>query len=423
MKNSSIDLSQLSQGVAKLLSQAMQDLFPGLQLVEDWVENAQFCARFCHFESLSKIDLQLIENRMIAIMQEGFQPVLMEMIPSNAAELFAHHKQKILEKEVRESQAPSVNVVRFSAYYDLLKESVPKRPLQKIHFKLTHFESKELAKSHEITLFGLAAPDAGQLKKQFKQFKNERSHLSLEEAQELFLKGSKGYVFLPKGEALLQRLKNFLSNKFQENGFEMLSYSGRTESLQTVLVDNRLLSSKVKYFIWKNEPVIEKNPLRKGLCSLNSGRGDQWLVGSTEEQIDKECISCLNFYVQMIKILGFSCRARCQGMACTRLLEEIKKYVMDIEMDQGARSLKKAFEVHLDVLNESGKVVFSPFIKVERVSIENKKNPVITGTFCASIEKLMALLLEQNSEMGSLEEKLAKKMLANEIEAEYSVAR
>lgn len=382
---------------------AVLDLFPKTELVEDWVQHGHFCYQFIFRNKASALDLKLIEDRMLQIEQQGFNPYLMEMIPKNAAELFKSVGQHELVRRMHDIDSSTVKVVRFNHYYDLCQEPIA-IDSQKIPFKLSRYELNE----DSLIIFGMCSKDKEGLKvliKQDKQLQKNLHTLWLEDL-EIF----KGEVFLPAGCLMIENLKSEINNEFEKNNFKPIDFIQPVEDLKKSLSSLALLNPQTKYFLWGKEPVLSANPLDYGLFQLEKGTYDQWISVVDLDTIEQECISCLKFYEQIIKILGFSYRVK-YNVGQNPTLCKILEKVFELSQIEAICTKGSHFEVIFEMVDRYGRALLKPSWRIEKIAApEGKKGFVLIGAFCNSLEKLLALMLEQSE--GELALKWCPKQLA-----------
>ncbi len=400
MKNPQNQTSILTTSLSKLLVHAVLDFFPEAQIVEDWTMGPQFCLQFYLNKKLPDHQLSQIEIRMTEVQSKGFSIKEMEMIPLNAAKLFEHHKQKELAKRAVQSDLLTLHVASFDTYYDLLKISIESQGHLQSHFKLTHIEQIELPKKIKITIFGIGAENAGELKKLLKAEKEvlKESHLDLAKQQKLFINTHDNILFLPKGQKLLEGLQKLIEKEFQKNSFQKVEDLNGQLNI-SYLVDNENVFGKYeKYFLYRKQVQINQNPFLNGLFKLEKATYDYWISTTSNDQMQADCISYLNFYGEIIKILGFSYRVKCRGVNAPVLKEKLELFsqekAVEFEFLSG-KNLELSFEVWDRYLREQ----FSPSFRLKKKESTDKKSVFyFEGTFCSSIEKLLAALLEEKKE-------------------------
>lgn len=400
MKNSKSQTSILTTSLSKLLVHAVLDFFPEAQVVEDWTMGHQFCLQLYLNKKLPDHQLPQIETRMTEVQSKGFSIKEMEMIPLNAAKLFEHHKQKELAKRAMQSDLPTLYVASFDTYYDLLKVSIGSQDFLQSHFKLTHMEQVELAKKIKITIFGIGAENAGELKKLLKAEKEvlKESHLDLAKQQKLFINIGENILFLPNGQKLLEGLQKLIEKEFQKKSFQKIEDLNGQLNLSYLIDNEGVFGSNKKYYLYKKQLQINQNPFLNGLFKLEKATYDYWISVTSNDQMQTDCISYLNFYVEIIKILSFSYRLKCRGVNNPVFKEKLEQFskekAIELEFLSG-KNLELSFEVWDRYLREQ----FSPSFRLKKKEGHDKKSFIyFEGTFCSSIEKLLAVLLEEKKE-------------------------
>lgn len=378
--------------ITKLLAHAVLDLFPKAQFIEEFAEGHQFCYQFFSHVPFESSQLELLENRMIQIKNEGFRPYLMEMMPSNAMGLFKEKGQKKLGETLIQSSETLVRVVRMGEYYDLVKSDFESN-IDKTHFKLTHFEEVESKDGFLVTLFGLGAFDANQLKKEVKIYKElqKKGHVEIGQDQKLFKVMKDNWLFLPKGVALLNSIKNEIDKAYKAEGFKEISALKNDFGIKDLIEKSSLVRDKTKYFLWSKDIQISKNLLDVGLFKIEAGLQDEWFSVVNKKELLNECISYLKFYLQIIKILGFSYQVKCFSSKSSELQEMTEEMLSDLELNCELVKSDR-FKIQIDLKDRFGRCYSSPYWTIE------KKDELFLfrGSFCSSYEKLLAQLLEEH---------------------------
>ncbi len=391
MDESNKCLTHLGGSFAKLLAYAVLDLFPQAQLICDWVKEDKFSYQFILKNKIDLVDLTVIEDRITYLQNTPLEFKFMEMVPSNAAELFRAQNQYGLERALKRLAEPTINVIQINQFYDLNCFGASSEDAKK-SFKLLSYKIEDKEKNTFLTITGLAAQNKEELKKLLKAHKSleKNSHTDIGPNLSLFNEE----LFLPKGLKLLKYLKKEIDTLFQSNQFEEIKLLDQKNDFKKRLIGSGVLTLGSKYFLWHQKGRKSKNPLEYGLFKIKNHTCDHWISIVNSTSIVNECISCLNFYKQIIKILGFSYRVKVQGDSCSKLYEIISSALE--QADLKAEYIKgKDFEVCFEILDCYERTVLKPFWKIERVSLkEGGDCYAIEGTVCTSLEMLLAQLIE-----------------------------
>ncbi|MCH9632112.1 MAG: Threonine--tRNA ligase [Chlamydiae bacterium] len=418
MDESNNHLAHLGGSFSKLLAHAVLDIFPGTQLFQDWVKQSHFCCQFILKNKIDSLDLNLIGDRISQIQNSDLKIHQMEMVPQNAMELFRAQNQRQIEYFLKKCLEPTVSVVKINHFYDLNRWGVLLN-LEKKCFKLHSYEIFEKGKNTYLNISGVVADHNQDLKGLLKAHKalKKNSHELLGQDLGLF----KGELFLPDGVKLLNCLKNEIQNKFEENNFKEIKLQDSTSNLKKSLLNSELISLGSKYFLWDQHHKKNNNPLESGLFQIKTHTCDHWISVVNRKSIQDECISYLNFYRQIIKILGFSYRVKCGGGLCPKLREVIEHSFKKTEI-QAEFAESKHLEVSFEILDCYKRVIIEPLLKIERSPEEGENNFVIEGTFCSSIEMLLAQVVEHyQGELPQKWRKLQLKILSLEKGKDFAV--
>lgn len=387
--------AHLNGSVLKLLAHAVLDLFPQAQLFQDWVEGPLFCARFQVPENCKTVDLDIVENRLIELQNQKVELYPMEMALVSAQALFKANKQRYLQTEVGRTLKNTIDVVKIGPYYDLDRFGF-QAEYSKINFKLL---SSAITGEKEtfLTIIGLVADDKKDLKEFLKQYKNLQKHSHFIYNQEM--KFFNQEVLLPNGLKILNCLKQEIDNVFFENGFEKFKVLNSHKEIKKILQVTAENEPSQKVFTWACESKsshFSPNPLKIGLFQIENNTFDRWMNLVNQESIEEQCISCLNFYRQIIKILGFSYRVRYQRGKCPQLHKILMRVLEPFDAEMTVAK-EDHFLLQFDLIDGYGRTLLNPLIKVEKPSfINGKSSYVISGTFCSSLEMLLGQVIEHH---------------------------
>ena len=391
MDQSSPSLALLGGSFSKLLAHATLDLFPGTQLAEDWVQGSLFCYKFILKQKIEALDLKVIEGRIAEIQNKNPEFHIMEMIPKNAAELFKAQNQRKLELLMRKSSAPTVKVVKVDHFYDLDRFGVLLN-VQKKSFKLLSYEIQEESKKTCLLITGAAHNSQKELKEFFKDYKAQSKHSHIELGREMDLFNDK--LLLPGAVQIIDSIKGEINENFKRAGFSEIIPIDSAEGWEKKVLFSNASSLHSKYFLWSKKEKKTQSPLEKGLFQIKIHTSDEWISVTNLKRLEKECISYLNFYKQIIKILGFSYRVKCKAGKCPKLVTIMERAFEETGEDVEP-SQSDHFEVYFEVMDHYKRTVLRPSFRVEKWALkEGESSFVISGSFCSSLEMLFAYLLE-----------------------------
>lgn len=385
MSSSKQDFTLYSACASKWASAATLDLLPEALLEKDLTEGTSFCIQFRVTKPLNHEFVERLQERMILLRNSNDHLQIMEMVPKSAKELFLHHKQPLLVEEMNLTRSQTVYVSKIGERYDLIRTKF-EQDFEKMHFIITHFDQVEDEKSFNVHVFGQAAPSANDLKEALKKSKaiEKYHHEHLGAVQNLFLKDAKGWLLLPKGVEVLNRLKAGVEKIFEENGFAQVQFSNSKSDLKTNFekLIPRLTAPKI--FLYETHFSEENSHFKNELDT-----SDLWIAKLEPKEIEKECISYLKFYLQIIKILGFSYELKCDLGPCPQLQKSIESALNQSGLEY---QLEKSdlFKIVFELRDRYDRKCFAPFWTIEK----DKGHLYIRGSFCSSYEKLLGWLLE-----------------------------
>lgn len=286
--------SQLSQCYALILGKALSQMLPKIELLDYAIDGPHFCYRL-QGDQVDSIHLDEIKQHMHTLIEQNQEFYPLEMISSSLCELFRHHNQSTRAECLDPEK--TYQVVKIGDYFDELKE--PLTTLQKCPFTL---HSVEVNDQGETCILGVLSMEQKSLKKIIKSLTQKRKNKRLNAN---FIQDDKGHVWIsPKGIKQINNLQKNFDEALEEAGFEP------TESLSATTSFSRLASSSFDQVYFKKE-VAETHETPFKNRNLNAACGMQtfFFKRINQENVEKESIYCLKFYLKMIKILGFSYEA------------------------------------------------------------------------------------------------------------------
>ena len=135
-------ISLSNHTAATLLGAALSDLIPQGYLLKGGVEGSSFYYDIVLGETLDKVMLPHLENRMKEIASKDFEIKVHEMVPSNAYEFFKHHRRYYPSHFVQMSNEPLVKVVQIDAFIDYVEESFLENTGELGEFRLEKIEER-----------------------------------------------------------------------------------------------------------------------------------------------------------------------------------------------------------------------------------------------------------------------------------------
>lgn len=400
--------ASLNQTAAVLLAAAVLEIFPNALLINaEGTLKYFFCDFFFPFELTSHF-LSLIEERMRLILKEKRAFRSMEMMPSNAAELLHHHRQRMAAEKVMQMQRATVHMAQIGDLAVFCPQHHVLEDLFIPFFKI--LESYSLAEPNPIRIVGSAFSDKEKLKEIAKQpVISSQSHLKL--MHEMALCGpmeERGmWIWRPKGEQLRQQLLHLWRDTFRKENFELISSPTSFMSNAKIRQNHREYfsrfgSPKIAEMAWiSNEDFHDSS---EGLLSPKAFFGDCAHIFCPEEKLLEECISSLPFILKIPKILGFefeivlsvssegSRKAKTIGSTLFRqVLEKADlNYTIEKEYRTGLLS-----SINICFMDSLGRRWIGPYLSLPDVAVPLGKGSVMTLSAFGSLERVCALLLEK----------------------------
>ncbi len=408
----------LNQTAAEFLAHAALDLFPNTQLLGGRGTSRYFYYDFQFPFPFHKQTLSLIEERLVRLLKTRTQIKKREMVPSNAAQLFASRSQEFLAEKLK-TIVGLASICEINDFLDycpyLFSLNWPFTP----YLKLFETETLSYDGRSAIRIIGALSPDKDELKAQLRApspTASNHRHFAVEE--KLFLPLDDGHwMWQPKGEILrellLQRWKEIVfKEKFNIVSTFCPDHNDPNDAL--LQLHQNLFShsginklAEIAYF-----PFEKDSEYREGLFETKGGFTDRLTLFSTEENFLQTCISSLHFILEMPRILGFEfqltlglstakgVRRRQGGSAKNtnsgRILQDaLDKSGLDYVVENDYRSGSEAW-VEIKLADALGRLWSGPFISVPMQT----QVPTLVCSVFGTMERLVGLLLERYA--GSL---------------------
>lgn len=368
-----VPLKIIRQTAAEVLAYALYDLFPGVTPVGSTISDIGFSYAFEVTQSFGSEMMPLIEERMRSIVKEDFSIAKMDMMRTNALELFRHHGLSL--ERLQNANDNLVQIVKIQGFFDLCDEVCGDTTGAAGVFKLLTFEKVD----SELRISGTAFANKQELKEFLKKIDKAKGldFTTLASEMRLYEKG----VWYSNGVALRNLLINFFEKRLK--GFEPvftlnlpgLAAAHPFHSKQSVRY------SQIAYF-----------PDRTALL---------FHVFCTEGQLHQELISSLQFFDKIANIFGFRhhyvlCPTRARagegvknwGKSIELLIQALKSVGFSYETDQHKES---AFgpRIEMQITDNLGRKWIGPSI-----GMDLRSGHKLTGSLFESIESLIELLLE-----------------------------
>lgn len=302
-----------SNHLALILGSALKSVFPKVELIEYASSDGVLYYECVLPHPLNNELLSILQEEMLNLLDRALKPYPLEMIPKNAVELFKHHRQALRAKIYSKDQEILLPLVKLGEHYDLAFDTID--PVFEGVFKLTHFEEGFLHVQGEeyptTRIFASVACDKPALKKKLLTQKEiqKQNHVKLSQRLNLFFESENGWIFHPRGLSALNQLKRQFELCFEQFGFKEVSFNPYTEAsfYDLFLSIEREGEIAHRFYTSTQSFSTEYSPFHYGLYNLEQESESQFkILTSRSKEVTQECIYCLKFYLEIIKILGFS---------------------------------------------------------------------------------------------------------------------
>jgi threonyl-tRNA synthetase len=404
-------LASLNQTAAVLLAAAVVDLFPGVLIANGQGTPERFFWDFVFPFEFQPDFLTLIEERMRFILREKKPVKLLEMMPSNAAAMMRHRGQFLAADALLELNRATVEMCQIGEF--IAYSSAPFLKELAIPF-LKLFESFPLDTAHRkrIRIVGAAAKEKDFLKALAKQPSvSSRSHQTLAREMGMLepLAEEGFWMWCPKGELLRRRWVQFWQEQHAKQGVSLVSspaaFLGKG--------DQGLMQSHREYFLRFGAPKVaeialvtdpQKTDPSLGLFSLKAFFVDRTHLFFPDEKLLEECISSLQFILNIPKILRFEfeivlslssqCpqKARAKGMSLFQQALEKAGVAYTLEKEYRAGILAS---IDVRIPDALGRRWTGPFLRLPEAAMPEGKGNLLVRSAFGSLERMTALLLEK----------------------------
>ncbi len=389
-----------------LLSAAVVELFPKALLVEGQGTETCFLCDIVFPFDFEPYLLGIIEDRMRMIHKENRTLKSLEMTPSNAALWMEHQKQYLIAKNLKKTSCSLVTMGQIGEFATWVS-----------HFNLPTNRITFTTKLKESFIVCSSIPDivrivgiANNSYKQKRLFWQEHNHLQLICDMRLFmpLKNQKGWVWLPKAEAVKNILINYWKKESFKENIEFItspylpttinSYDTISAYHKQVFQNSQKKMNKLAELTWITNP--DSNDMQQGLFQPFCYLTDSTHLFCLKENLLKECISSLQFILKTPKILGFEFQIilrtshgkirKKSDMRLSIMQMALKELQLDYRVEKkGHSDFIERVEIHIaDSLKRwwSG-----PFLSI----LKSDQEVILLRSMFGNLERMMGLLVEQ----------------------------
>lgn len=458
MISSSHSLYFIRRCSAELLAFACKELFPDALFVGGDATDIGFYYDFVFKQPLHEHVLTLLDVRLKALIKEEIEIRSLEMMRENAQMMLSHRGQSVLAEQASKEEYNIIPLIQIQDFYDL----APLMPFA----STGELGSIKLLHCQEITRFfdeqeslvvtrihGTAFPDPYALKKFLKAYEQlkKKDHRLLGSELKLW-----SYIpavsqiqeyWHPKGVWLKQFLLDYWTKRCRQQQAYMIQtpliVKERASQKQIPLAQffmegesyvfgSSYLKSYLDYFQCgsfskENLPIQlaeitqvyeAQNPAQiRGFYRSYSHTMDRLVTFCTEDQVIKELISSLHFFVQIVRIFSFEGQwywVTSEGKGRNKpgfdwLAEAIQQLdfpCIKEKIQETDKTLERIERLEMRLVDSLGCQWRGPYIEViDKPSVVfyqdgegRKKVPVVLmASLYDSLERFIALLIEQTA--------------------------
>jgi threonyl-tRNA synthetase len=378
-----VSLNELRRTASRILAAAALELFPATLLVQGGETSLGFYYDFIFPFQFKKEFFTLLEEKMRMIIKEKRPIQILEMVPRNAADFLAFHKQEMRAEEAFECEDTTIEIFKMGEFIDLCLGGSSADCETIGAFKL-----QELRSDREVTrIIGTAFTDRQELKNFLKKVENlpGSDHQKVGDELNLFTKLDESWFWHSKGERLRQQIIDFWKEEHVNQNFEIIS-----------TVPGEMEKSHLSYHkLTKASRIAEMGiNLKKvntlaGLFESCPHLTDSAHIFGGPEELLTAAISSLHFFLKISKIFDFEhelilCPSN-KKKETELLSEALRKCQLTAEKGEQKENttLEMRFE---DALGRKW--------TVSSLRVNFKEGVLIRSAF-TSLERFIALLVER----------------------------
>lgn len=398
----SVDPISMHQAASLLLAAAVTQLYPNAQLVEGQGTEQCFFYDFVFPFEFKEEFLPLIEERMRLILKQKEEIRIFEMMPQVAAGMLEHNGQLLAAEQLFLAKSATIWMCQIGQLTCPCPDPFV-RWEEISFFKLLEALPVPLSPLAKVRLIGRSASDKKDLKNLSKTRISDRCHLTLAQELQLFAHNESGsWIWLPKGERLRQNLIAWWKALHQKQNFEFVATSASVSATSEYFLHTHLSRvAEIKIF----SAAEEVNP-ELGLLDSQDSFVDRAYISCVEDKLLEECISSLQFILDIPKILGFEFEIvlcisndgskKMREEAAHLLQQALKKINLDVRTEKSQNRGMFA-QIEVRIADALGRKWTGPFLQIPQVSSPEVKRRVLIRSCFGSMERLVALLLERNA--------------------------
>lgn len=388
------------------LAAAIAELFPQALLVDGQGTEACF-----FYDVLFPFDFEtsllgVIEDRMRMIHKEDRVIRSLEMTPNNAALWMEHQKQYLIAEKIKKNYTSLVTMGQIGEFATWIPNFVLKETKGAFTAKLKEGFAVCSLIPGLIRIVGIANSSD----KQKRLFWQEHNHLQLIYDMQLFrpLENQKGWIWLPKAEAIKELLLNWWREESSKENVEFIAspylLANVKNSSPVTAYHKEVFQSSQKKMHKIAELALTLSTalsdIHQGLFQSSCSLVDYTHIFCRKENLLEECISSLQFILKTPKILGFdfeivlrSSHGKAGGKNDIRLSimqAALKALQLDYRIEKKGPSIFiERVEIH--IADSLKRWWCGPFLSI----LESNTEATLLRSAFGSLEKMVGLLVEK----------------------------
>lgn len=415
---------------AEILACALLELFPSVKLIAAGADYLGFYYDFIVPHPIDAQALSLLEERMRGIIKNDKEIKLLEMVPANASQLFQHHNQPVLAELVQYAEDTLVQIFQLGSFYDYVTTDFSLEKGDPKAFKLVNVEEITEDDSKFYRIHGIVSKDKDLLKKHVKIHEESKKYDHRLLCKQLDLVAFTPDIFwLANGLTLRDNLISWWKNLMSEHEFQLVESPLLVDDLLPVdRTSSHATIFKSKLYLHKDLPIrlaecapcaLSHLPTRHlGLFTSNPTLKDQFSILCSDDQVEKEIISSLQFFDKLAMMSGLKSRwiLNCRGKKNAGILLQWDKCTATIQSALDHQGIE--WEMNTEIGDENGLIAQAilkdslgrewpgPSIQVDfnlpgklglhyQGADSKMHTPImLVGTVFGSVERFLGVLLE-----------------------------
>ncbi len=380
---------------AEVLAATVLELFPGVVLLEGGDFSLGFYYDFFSPFPFQEHHLVLVEEKMRGLVKKNVQFKTLEMVPDNAGSFLEHLGQHVRAEEARMIEDSLSVLIQIGEFVDLCPLPHGKSSGETGAFSLQKFQHLQ---DGQVRITGIACENVKDLKKIIKNLHRyeKENHITLGKRLNLFdWSAEEGWIWLPKGEAFKDKLRDLWKREREAEGFLCIS------RLFTQHMPLSLLEKNHRVAEWVCVQNSDLPSRQEGLFEPAVYLAEKAYTLCSHKELEQECISSLQFMTKISKILDFEARFVVPGRQTLKGKERgTRRKVVLQALDKGGFSYIEDSALSLVEMRVADRLDREWTIGTLDVVLhpQGGQEILITSSFW-SLERVVALVLELEKEV------------------------